>query len=164
MQEKFFEACKNGDLNEVNRLLQVEGVDATAHNNFAIRWASYKGHLEVVNRLLQIEGVDATAWNNWAIQAASRNGHLEVVNRLLQIEGVDATADDNWAIRWASRNGDLEVVNRLLQDPKVRADSATLLKYLKETNQEYSNLYKLVEEMHNSKFKTTKSAGNRRCK
>ena len=130
MQKKFFEACENGDLNEVNRLLQVEGVDATADDNFAIRWASRDGYFKVVNRLLQVEEVDATAYNNDAIG-------------------------------WASQNGHLEVVNRLLQDPKVRADSANLLKYLKETYQEDSKLYKLVDEMHNQKFKTKKSAVRR---
>ncbi|MDB6096939.1 MAG: hypothetical protein JWM09_1217 [Francisellaceae bacterium] len=111
-------ACLNGDLAEVNRLL-AQGEDVTAQNNYALRVAAANGYLEVVNRLLAEPGVDATANSNEAIRWAASNGHLSVVNRLLEVSKVDITANNNEAIRMAAFCGHLEVVNRLLAVPGV---------------------------------------------
>jgi len=97
--ERLYRAAAFGNLRAVNFLVEnVEGVDAAAYNNFAIRLASANGHLAVVERLLTVEGVDTTALDNEAIRWASRNGHLPVVERLLTVEGMDAAADDNYAV------------------------------------------------------------------
>lgn len=113
-------ASMKGCLHVVNCLLQVPGLDATAGNNSAIRWASAYGHVGVVERLLQVQ-CDATACHNFAIQWASRNGYIEVVERLLQVPGVDASDGGNCAIIWASEHGHYEVVNLLLKVPGVDA-------------------------------------------
>jgi hypothetical protein len=107
------QAAEFGRIQDVDRLLQVPGVDATALNNYLIRVAARNGHLDVVERLLQVPGVDATALNNEAIRWAARYGHLAVVERLLQVPGVDATANNNEARRWAAGNGHRAVVERL---------------------------------------------------
>eukprot|EP00455_Lapot_gusevi_P039809 TRINITY_DN4476_c0_g1_i5.p1 TRINITY_DN4476_c0_g1~~TRINITY_DN4476_c0_g1_i5.p1 ORF type:complete len:311 (-),score=106.02 TRINITY_DN4476_c0_g1_i5:426-1307(-) len=118
-QHALFVACKAGDVDEVDRLLQVPGVDATAEDNQAMLLAAENGHVAVVDRLLQVPGVDVTAEDNYVIQLAAEHGHVAVVDRLLQVPGVDATADDNYAIRLAAAKGHLAVVDRLLQVPGV---------------------------------------------
>ena len=115
----FKEMCKKGDLTEIKKLIS-DGVDATADDNYAIRYASERGHLEVVKFLSTLPNVDATA-NNCAIQLASSNGHLEVVKFLSTLPGVDASAQDNEAINNAILNGHLEVVKFLASLPKVDA-------------------------------------------
>ncbi|MDB6096631.1 MAG: hypothetical protein JWM09_909 [Francisellaceae bacterium] len=59
-------------------------MDATAKNNYAIRFAARNGHLDVVNRLLEVPGVDATADNNFAIKWAACFGHCEVVELITE--------------------------------------------------------------------------------
>ena len=98
-------ACTTGDLEEVNAQLAL-GIDATADNNRAIRFAARNGHVAVIERLLLVEGVDASAMNNFAMRWAAQNGHLAVINRLLQIEGVDAaSAFYDYMLLAVARNG-----------------------------------------------------------
>ncbi|MDB6096803.1 MAG: ankyrin [Francisellaceae bacterium] len=115
-----YDACRNGDLAEVNRLL-AQGENAAAGDSAAFRMAAVYGYLDIVNRLLAEPGVDAAANINEAIRMAAQNGHLGVVNRLLEVPGVDATAGNNLTIRFAASHGHLEVVNRLLAVPGVDA-------------------------------------------
>lgn len=88
-----------------------QGIDITASDNYAIRWASENGHLAVVELLLK-HGADCTASDNYAIRWASYNGHLAVVELLLK-HGADCTADNNYAIFRASANGHLAIVELL---------------------------------------------------
>jgi len=97
-QQALFDASANGRLEVVRLLLEQENVDASANNNFLIRWASANGRLEVVRLLLEQGNVDASANNNFLIRWASANGRLEVVRLLLEQGNVDASADDNYAI------------------------------------------------------------------
>ena len=101
------------------RVMIELGVDPSASDNWAIRWASKNGHLEVVRLLLGDKRVDPSASDNWAIRWASQNGHTEVVRLLLQDKRVDPSTDNNCAIRWASQNGHTEVVRLLLGDKRV---------------------------------------------
>jgi hypothetical protein len=111
-------ACKSGNLAEVNRLLAL-GVDPSANDNTAIRWASLYGYLDVVNRLLLDPRVDPSANDNIAIRWASLYGHLDVVNRLLLDPRVDPSTADNYVVQMASEYGHLDVVNGLLEDLRV---------------------------------------------
>ncbi len=114
-------------MDDVNRLLD-RGVDPSAGDNAAIRWAAWKGHLDVVNRLLEDSNVDPSANDNAAIRSAAENGHLGVVNRLLE-HGVDPSAGERALIE-AAGNGHLGVVNRLLDDgvdPSANVNAAIRL-------------------------------------
>jgi hypothetical protein len=112
-------ACENGRLEVVNRLL--DEADIHASNEKAFRIACRNGHLEVVNRLLELEGPDRPnihANNDYAYIWACRNGHIDVVNRLLELEGHDRPnihVNGENAFRNACRNGHINVVNRLLE-------------------------------------------------
>jgi len=99
---------------KVVKYLHENGADITANTNFGIRWASRYGHLKVV-KYLHENGADITASGNFAIRWASRNGHLEVVKYLYE-NGADITVDDNYAIRWASHYGHLKVVKYLKEN------------------------------------------------
>ena len=119
LNNKLIEAAKEGNLKEVERLLQ-KGADVHAYDDYALRWASNNGHLEVVRLLLQ-NGADVHAKNDYALRWASYNGHLEVVKLLLQ-NGADVHVDNDFVFRWASRNGHLEVVKLIeeyIKDPTV---------------------------------------------
>ena len=56
--DDFYEACVNGYLPVVERLLEDSRVDPSAYDNHAIKWASQNGHLPVVERLLGDGRVD----------------------------------------------------------------------------------------------------------
>ena len=125
--ERLILGCKNGLVWLVQDCLD-EGVDPSAQDNRAIRWASYNGHIEVVKLLLTDKRVDPSAQDNFAIRWASGNGHTGVVRLLLTDKRVYPSAGDNLAIKWASENGHTEVVKLLLTDKRVREKLSPELK------------------------------------
>ena len=100
---KFYEYCKEGNLEEIKKLnLSLEDIKSvnTKHEwdnqpNFALICASYNGHLDVVkylceftdqnNNRLDIDDIRSKGWDNqpnYALREASSNGHLNVVKYL----------------------------------------------------------------------------------
>ncbi|KAJ3320425.1 hypothetical protein HDU76_000307 [Blyttiomyces sp. JEL0837] len=111
------EAAAGGHLAVVQLLQRVHGIDASAYDNEAIRWAcSYglSGDCQDIN-------VDASSKNNQAIRYAARNGYVDIVKLLLDVPGVDPTDKDNEALRMAASQGHYEIVKLLLQLPGVDA-------------------------------------------
>jgi len=111
-------ASQNGHLAVVARLLR-HGVDPSARNQCAVRWASANGHVEVVNLLLRDARVDPSTDDQCALRMACDNGHAEVVDRFLCDARVDPSARDDEAIRWAACHGHAAVVERLMRDARV---------------------------------------------
>jgi hypothetical protein len=108
------EACKLGDLESINELLD-RGADIHANNDNALQWSAGCGYVEVV-RLLLDRGANIHASNDQALRCSAENGHLEVV-RLLLDRGANIHADNDEALRWSAYNGDnghLEVLRLLL--------------------------------------------------
>ncbi len=129
--ENFVEACKKGDLEQVEYAISSLATEVIVSNeNIACRMAIENGHVAVVNRLLEIKAIEdnAAAADNYALRLAAKNGHLAVVNRLLVIKAVEdnATASNNHALRSAALNGHLVVVNRLLEIETVRNHATAL--------------------------------------
>ncbi|MCS5708548.1 ankyrin repeat domain-containing protein [Candidatus Berkiella cookevillensis] len=124
--EFFYNAIIEGDLDEVNRLLEFPAVvdNISANNNVALCLAVRDGHLDVVNRLLAFPAVvdNITANNNAALCWAVHNGHFDVVNRLLEFPAVvdNITARDNYALREAAENGHHAIISRLMEFEAVR--------------------------------------------
>ena len=112
-QKKFLEACSAGNLAEAQRLYNLDKVDASDSNNYAIKWAARNGHLDVVKFLAGLDKVDASDSNNYAIRRAAENGHLYVVKFLAGLDGVNASARGNEAIIGAAFWGHLDVVKFL---------------------------------------------------
>jgi ankyrin repeat protein len=121
-------AARYGHLSVVRYLIEDSGhsIDATAHNNFALRYAACNGHLPVVRYLIEESGqlVDATSHDNRVLRYAAANGHLSVVRYLIEESGqsVDATADDNYALQLAAANGHLLVVRYLIEESNQPVD------------------------------------------
>ena len=115
----FEDACSNGHVHVVDRLLRYARVDPSANYNRAMNDAVWNGHVKVVDLLLRDGRVDPSAEQNYAIVCAVMFGKFDVVNHLLQDARVDPSANNNYAIRAASDSGKVDVVNRLLQDARV---------------------------------------------
>ena len=117
--EEFALACRNGDVEEVRRLLADPRVDPGYSNNEAIREACARGHVEVVRLLLADRRVDPTDYYNDTMRLACENGHADVVRLLLIDSRADPGDNDNSAVRQACSRGHVDVVRLLLADPRV---------------------------------------------
>lgn len=82
MTHLLLNACSNDDLHTVINEID-KGVDPSADNNFAIRWAADNGHLAVVESLLQDHRVDPAISDNFTILLAAKNGRVKTVVTLL---------------------------------------------------------------------------------
>ena len=86
LQEIFIKAIRAGAIKIITKLLNDPRVDPTAHDNFAIKYASgYAsgyGQTEIVRLLLNDPRVDPSANDNDAIKLASEHGHTEIVKLL----------------------------------------------------------------------------------
>ncbi|KNC51914.1 uncharacterized protein AMSG_08150 [Thecamonas trahens ATCC 50062] len=107
-------AASQGLVALVTRLLNEPGVEPTADESCALRWAggtdtptrscfcspmgvaAESGHVDVVAALLVDGRVDPGVGNNYAISAASSCGHPEVVTLLIADPRVDSSILDKW--------------------------------------------------------------------
>ena len=115
-------AAKNGDAEEVGRLLEEEKEHPDAVNGFdmaALMFAAVNGRTECVGRLvcggaaLDLQQVDG--WS--ALHLAARQGHLEVC-RVLVGAGASVAVQDkdgDTPLHWAARWGHLEVCRLLVE-------------------------------------------------
>lgn len=117
-------AAKDGRLELVLHAIQ-KGIDPSANDNSAFRWASRMGHSEVVASLLKDDRVYVGSFDNEAIRMASLNGHDKVVELLLRDGRANPSEMNSESIRMASENGHVKVVELLLKDGRadLRAES-----------------------------------------
>ncbi|KAI6170868.1 Ankyrin-1-like protein [Aphelenchoides bicaudatus] len=131
VQNKLYDACRQNNVKEVERLLRTERVDPNTriqfNNSTCLHLAASEGFHPIVQVLL-----DYGAETNLADQAgfspihlAANRGHLETV-RLLINAGADPnrTTETGWsALHYACMGGHLEVVKLLLDiGVKLNAD------------------------------------------
>ncbi len=88
-QDDLWKAVVRTDNKELVKKMLKSGVDPTADDDYAIKWAAIKGRTEVVRLLLSDERVDPAADDNYAIRMAAYYGHTEVVELLLGDSRVD---------------------------------------------------------------------------
>ena len=86
-KKQLIEACIDGNLDEVNRLI-AEGVNPNARGkklSTALMKAAKEGHAEIAKNLLSVgANPDATDDVKWtALMFAAQNGHAEVTKVLL---------------------------------------------------------------------------------
>lgn len=125
-------AVLNGDLEIVNRLLEIDVVLVTIQNNDFAQYdillsAIKKGRFEIVERFLEIEGVVNRA-NSYTIKLAAQYGHLKIFNRLLEIPQLEEEllaenqlANADTAFFSALRNGHSNIVRRFFEFPNMLA-------------------------------------------
>ncbi|XP_063163484.1 poly [ADP-ribose] polymerase tankyrase-2 isoform X2 [Candoia aspera] len=135
---ELFEACRNGDVERVKRLVRPENVngrDTAGRKSSPLHFAAGFGRRDVVEYLLQ-SGANVHARDDGGLiplHNACSFGHAEVVNLLLR-HGADPNARDNWnytPLHEAAIKGKIDVCIVLLQhgaDPSIRnTDGRTAL-------------------------------------
>ncbi|XP_063290647.1 poly [ADP-ribose] polymerase tankyrase-2 isoform X2 [Pelobates fuscus] len=135
---ELFEACRNGDVERVRKLVSTENVnsrDTAGRKSTPLHFAAGFGRKDVVEYLLQT-GANVHARDDGGLiplHNACSFGHAEVVNLLLR-RGADPNARDNWnytPLHEAAIKGKIDVCIVLLQhgaDPTIRnTDSRTAL-------------------------------------
>ncbi|XP_074815167.1 poly [ADP-ribose] polymerase tankyrase-2 isoform X3 [Natator depressus] len=135
---ELFEACRNGDVERVKRLVRPENVngrDTAGRKSSPLHFAAGFGRKDVVEYLLQ-SGANVHARDDGGLiplHNACSFGHAEVVNLLLR-HGADPNARDNWnytPLHEAAIKGKIDVCIVLLQhgaEPAIRnTDGRTAL-------------------------------------
>ncbi|XP_063095419.1 poly [ADP-ribose] polymerase tankyrase-2 isoform X4 [Cavia porcellus] len=135
---ELFEACRNGDVERVKKLVTPEKVnsrDTAGRKSTPLHFAAGFGRKDVVEYLLQ-NGANVQARDDGGLiplHNACSFGHAEVVNLLLQ-HGADPNARDNWnytPLHEAAIKGKIDVCIVLLQhgaEPAIRnTDGRTAL-------------------------------------
>ncbi|XP_050815258.1 poly [ADP-ribose] polymerase tankyrase-2 isoform X5 [Gopherus flavomarginatus] len=135
---ELFEACRNGDVERVKRLVRPENVngrDTAGRKSSPLHFAAGFGRKEVVEYLLQ-SGANVHARDDGGLiplHNACSFGHAEVVSLLLH-HGADPNARDNWnytPLHEAAIKGKTDVCIVLLQhgaEPAIRnTDGRTAL-------------------------------------
>jgi len=135
MEEQLYQACEDGKVEDVVRLLQNSQININWQNQnddlrTPLNIACQKGHLDIVKLLLKDEKIEvdkATNYGATPFNSACYNGHLEIVKLLLNDERVDVNkaANDGWTSLWsACVHGHIEIVKLLLNDQRVDVNKA----------------------------------------
>jgi len=149
-EEELWQACRDGEVEELQKLLQKKQIDINWQNNFLTTqrkfgaynypyeehgWTPFfiaceKGHIEVVKLLVSNQKVDINYANNGretSLNIACKRGHIEIVKLLLNDQRVDVNKADNGGItpfHSACRNGHLEIVKLFINDQRVDVNKA----------------------------------------
>ena len=120
-QVKFIEACRNGNLELVQKLYSEYNIDVHAGNEGAFRWACYNGHLKVAQWLLSLnldQPIDVHNTNEWVFRNVCEIGNLNMAQWLVSLDldpPIDIHAVGNWAFKGACWKGHLEIAQWLVQ-------------------------------------------------
>merc|ERR1712166_616616 len=117
--ERLWNACFGGRLDEVQSLLDLDGIDINnQHGTTPLFAASQEGNIDIVKVLLKADGNvnQHSNKNQTPLNIASCNGHTEIVRLLLQQPNIDLNKEDDWndsPLDCATENNHTDVIQLL---------------------------------------------------
>ncbi len=130
-----FVACQFNNLNIVERLLNVPGIDVNKHEESYHMTPLYiacdKGNLKIVEILLAAPGIDVNIPvkedYNTPLSIACMKGYVDIVERLLAAPGIDVNKPKNNPLYFAVSYKRLELLDKLLSVPEIDVNGTTVL-------------------------------------
>jgi len=117
---EFFRAVKESNVGELQRLLQLPGIDLSSDSNDIMnRAVGENANVEIVRLLLADPRFDPAANDQTPIQTACHHGNIEIVQLLLTDPRVDPSIFDQQLLHDAIDADDYEIVRVLLRDSRV---------------------------------------------
>jgi len=155
-QQLLLEAARDGDLEDVQKLIEGADMDPNTVNNWGMTLlisAARKGHFEIVKYLLERGDVKPDVQNNEKATAliwASIMGNDKVVKLLLK-HGADLDLQDNQgqtALIWATNPS----IKKMILDEKRRREIATEIPpFLREEYEVPPEVADIILEMEGAK-------------
>ena len=81
----FWNACKNGDINEVKSIFSYDSVGLQRYKEKGFYYACVNGHLEVAKWLYSLGGINIKAVNDETFGISDQNTNSEIVKWLTSI-------------------------------------------------------------------------------
>ena len=133
-ERELIDACINGDIGKVRRLLRHVNIDINMGSEYGtpLCIVSYNGRSGIVRELLSRPGIDvnlATKEGSTPLYYAVQEGYVEVIKLLLAAPGINVNLATDVGITplyIATEVGHVEVVKLLLAVPGINVNSATL--------------------------------------
>ena len=130
LSEQLIYACKDGDLNKVKYLVEMQHVDPHTcrdeqYHNTPLHLASLYGHLDIVRYLVEDRNCDVKCRNKYKttpLHFAAYKSRLDVVKYLIIERGCDPMCRGRYGappLHSACLDGRLDVIKYLLEDVKV---------------------------------------------
>jgi ankyrin repeat protein len=108
----FLEVCKNGNINEINLMIEngetdwnwgIEGACLDA----GLYGACEAGHMNIVKLMIE----NGATWWNWGLRGACKGGHINSVNLMIE----KGATDWNWGLEVACRVGHMNIVKLMIE-------------------------------------------------
>ena len=133
-ERELFDACINGDIRRMRRLLRHVNIDINMGSRYGtlLCIASDNYRLGIVRELLSRPGIDvnlATEGGGIPLYYAAQGGYVEVIKLLLAAPGINvnlATDEGVTPLNLAVQEGHVEVVGLLLAAPGINVNSKLL--------------------------------------
>ena len=165
MEERFWEAAKNGDAKEEEAILrEVPTVDVNWGNELSFSWtalhvAAEKGHSAIVSMLLVHPNINVNAEDrdgNTPFLAACFGGYTSCVRLLLKDPRVKVNEPNEGgytALSWATQKGHLDVIKWIASEREMDLVSPDVLAVAREENQ--AEVVTLLERFQENPVETT---------
>lgn len=117
----FREACRQGDLDVMDKIWKTDQINIHEHDEMAFRIACKEGHLDIGKKIYgwgkeKESPVNIHALDEWAFRASCRYGHTDIADQLIRWgkeEGVpiNHNANRRCVFRIAEQNNNQKVLN-----------------------------------------------------
>lgn len=112
--QDLYDACISGDLETVQDLVEISGVNFHAEQENALRLAVINNHVDIVEYLVE-QGANIEVWRASPLRRAAENGFLSIVQYLIG-QNANIHVYNNNPLHLACRNGHLDVVQNLISE------------------------------------------------